>query len=287
MTGAPGTTLRDDVAAAAGSRALWGAFVSSDSPHVAEIMGRSGFDWLVVDTQHAPASGSGNLASMIAAAGIVGSRVLVRIPWKTDFAAAMWALDAGADGVLAPMVDSAEEAAGIAGACRYPPEGFRSFGPWRVSQQYPSYNTDIGDRRALCLVQIETRGGLNSLEAILAVPGIDGVYIGPQDLSISHGAGLSWRTDNEVLHEMAERILAAAHLAGKVAVAHTADIGDALHWAGLGFDMVTATSDFRLLTVGARESVTTLRGGSAAQESERSPTVDRASGSDNERVAYP
>ncbi len=65
MTGAPGTTLRDDVAAAAGNRTLWGAFVSSDSPHVAEMMGRSGFDWLVVDTQHAPVSGSGNLASMI------------------------------------------------------------------------------------------------------------------------------------------------------------------------------------------------------------------------------
>ena len=287
MTGAPATTLRDDIAAAAGDRTLWGAFVSSNSPHVAEMMGRSGFDWLVVDTQHAPVSGSDNLASMIAASGIAGSRVLVRIPWKTDFAAAMWALDAGADGVLAPMIDSAEEAAAIAGACRYPPHGFRSFGPWRLAQQYPSYNTDIGDRRALCLVQIETPGGLNSLDAILAVPGIDGVYIGPQDLSISHGAGLSWRTDNVVLHEMTERILAAARQAGKVAVAHTADIGDALHWAGLGFGMVTATSDFRLLTAGAQDAVATLRGGSAAREAEAPKIVDSSSDSGAGRVAYP
>ena len=135
-------------------------------------------------------------------------------------------------------------------------------------------------------MQIETRGGLNSLEAILAVPGIDGVYIGPQDLSISHGAGLSWRTDNAALHEMSERVLAAAQQAGKIAVAHTADIGDALHWAGLGFPMVTATSDFRLLNVGAQDAVATLRSGSV-REREATETVDPSSGSGSERVAYP
>ena len=152
MTGAPGTTLRDDVAAAAGSRTLWGAFVSSDSPHVAEIMGRSGFDWLVVDTQHAPVSGSGNLALMISAAGIAGSRVLVRIPWKTDFAAAMWALDAGADGVLAPMIDSAEEAAAIAGACRYPQlvSGASARGAYPSSTRRTTPRSEIAGRCAWC-----------------------------------------------------------------------------------------------------------------------------------------
>ena len=269
MTGAPATTLRDDVAAAAGNRTLWGAFVSSDSPHVAEIMGRSGFDWLVVDTQHAPVSGSGNLASMIS------RRRHRRQPGAgpDPVEDGLRCRDVGARrrGRRRPCADDRLRGGGGGDRRRLPlsPQRLPELRPLAVAQQYPSYNTDIGDRRALCLVQIETRGGLNSLEAILAVPGIDGVYIGPQDLSISHGAGLSWRTDNAVLHEMSERVLAAAHQAGKIAVAHTADIGDALHWAGLGFGMVTATSDFRLLNVGAQDAVATLRGGSAGETPKR------------------
>lgn len=251
-------TLREVAAAASGRRPLWGAFVSSNSPHMAEVMGRAGFDWLVVDLQHAPTSGSDRLALMIAAAGIAGTPVIVRLPWKTDYASAMWALDAGADGILAPMVDSAAEAAAISRACRYPPRGFRSFGPWRLAQQYPSYDTEIGDRRALCLVQIETRGGMDDLEAILAVDELDGVYIGPQDLSISHGGGMSWRTDNAVLHGLSERVVAACRAAGKISVAHTADPTDARHWASIGFDFVTATSDLRLLSEGVREALGVL-----------------------------
>ena len=92
-------------------------------------------------------------------------------------------------------------------------------------------------------MQIETRGGLYNLDAILAVPGVDGAYIGPSDLSLSHGAGPNWRHDNTVLHEMTERILASCRSAGKLAVAHTADPAEAVYWGSLGFDMVTTTSD--------------------------------------------
>ncbi len=259
MTASTVGGFRERATGRAGSGALWGAFLGSNSPLVAEMMGRAGFDWLVVDLQHAPSSGPERLAVMIAAAGAAGTPVIVRLPWKTDFAAAMWALDAGADGILAPMVDNAQEAAAIAGACRYPPRGYRSFGPWRLAQQYAAYHTDDGDRRALCLVQIETPGGYDNLEEILAVPELDGTYIGPQDLSISHGGGMSWRTDNQVLHGLSERVLAATHAAGKIAVAHTADPEDARHWGGLGFDMVTATSDTALLANSAREALAVLR----------------------------
>ena len=113
----------------------------------------------------------------------------------------------------------------------------------------------------LCLVQIETRAAIDNLDAIVAVPGIDGAYIGPTDLSLSHGGGLNWRADNAVLHELSERVLESCHRAGKLAVAHTSDPGDALHWAGLGFDMVTATSDTRLISASAASAVEKLRAG--------------------------
>jgi 4-hydroxy-2-oxoheptanedioate aldolase len=93
------------------------------------------------------------------------------------------------------------------------------------------------------------------------VPGIDGAYIGPTDLSLSHGGGLSWRADNAVLHELSERVLESCRRAGKLAIAHTADPGDALHWGGLGFDMVTATSDTRLIAVAAASAVEKLGAG--------------------------
>ena len=250
--------LRDELSS---DRPLWGAFLGSNSPGTAELMARAGFDWLVIDQQHAPTGGSEQLAALLRATGEVPT--LVRIPWKTDFAAAMTALDAGAQGVIVPMMDDAAQAAAIAGACRYPPRGQRSFGPWRVASRIEGYSTEMADEFVLCLVQIETRDGLDNVEEILAVDGVDGAYIGPQDLSLSHGAGLNWRTDNPVLHELSERVLRACREAGKIAVAHTADPSDALHWGGLGFDMVTATSDGALLAAGAVAAVRTLREESA------------------------
>lgn len=238
-------------------RPLWGAFLGSNSPSAAEFMARAGFDWLVVDLQHAPSSGADQLAAMLRATG--DTPTLVRIPWKTDFGTAMHALDAGAQGLIVPMLDNADEAAQIARACHYPPVGFRSFGPWRVGLQFNPYSTEDGEDLVLCLVQIETRAGMENLDAILDIPGVDGAYIGPQDLSLSNGGGLSWRTDNHVLHGLSERVLAACRRAGKIAVAHTADPGDALHWGELGFEMVTATSDLALIGDGAAQAVGTLQ----------------------------
>lgn len=237
---------------------LWGAFAGANSPLVAEQLARSGFDWICVDTQHAPSSGSAGLSAMIQAIDGADVPALVRVPWKTDFGSIMTALDAGAHGVIVPMLDTAQEAEAVARACRYPPAGFRSFGPWRSGMRHREYSTKIGDEHALCLVQIETAAGMENLDAIIAVDGVDGAYIGPQDLSLSNGGGLSWRTDNELLHRMAEQILGACLQAGKIAVAHTADPGDAVHWGAMGFHMVTVTSDTRLIEVGARSALDTV-----------------------------
>src|SRR6202161_1397076 len=176
--------LRDEL----DRRPLWGAFIGSNSALAAEFMAQAGFDWLVIDLQHAPAGGSEQLAAMPRATG--STPTLGGLPWETHYGKGTAALDAGAQGLIVPMLDTPDEAARIAGACRYPSVGYRSFGPWRAALQIPGSTTDDGDQRVLCLVQIETRAAIDNLDAIVAVPGIDGAYIGPTDLSLSHGGGV-------------------------------------------------------------------------------------------------
>jgi 4-hydroxy-2-oxoheptanedioate aldolase len=251
--------LRDRIEA--GETPLWGAFLGTGSPLLAEMMSRAGFDWLVIDMQHAPVNSSSELLSLVQAISLGKSAPFLRAPWKTQYGAIMAALDAGVEGVIVPMLDTAEEAEEISRCFRYPPRGYRSWGPWRVAMSTPDYSPEIGNRKALCLVQIETRQAITNLDAILSVEEIDGAYIGPQDLSLSHDGGLSWRTENPVLHDLSEQVLAACARHGKIPVAHTADPDDALHWAREGFKLINVTSDGHLATQGAAATLEVLRKG--------------------------
>ena len=233
-----------------GEAPLWGAFLGTGSQLLAEMLSRSGFDWLVIDMQHAPVNSSSEMLGMVQAISLGQSAPFLRAPWKTQVGAIMSALDAGVEGIIVPMLDTAKEAEEVARCFRYPPRGYRSWGPWRVAMAAPGYSPEVGDRRALCLVQIETRSGMRNVDEILEVEEVDGAYIGPQDLSLSHQGGLSWRADNRVLHELSDRVLAACRRHGKIAVAHTADAEDALHWSQRGFPLVNVTSDVRLVQEG-------------------------------------
>ncbi len=242
-----------------GDGPLWGAFLGAGSPLLAEMLSRSGFDWLVIDMQHSPVSSSSEMLGMVQAISLGQSAPFLRAPWKTQFGAIMCALDAGVEGIIVPMLDTAEEAEEVARCFRYPPRGYRSWGPWRVAMTTPEYSPEAGDRRALCLVQIETRSGMKNVDDILEVQEVDGAYIGPQDLSLSHQGGLSWRADNRVLQELSDSVLAACRRHGKIAVAHTADADDALHWSRLGFPLVNVTSDVRLVQQGVRSVLGRLK----------------------------
>ena len=201
---------------------LWGAFVGAGSPLLAEVMSRAGFDWVAIDMQHCPVSSYSELLHMVQAISSGGSAPFLRAPWKNQYGAIMAALDAGVEGVVVPMLDTAEEAEQVAGCFRYPPRGYRSWGPWRVGMSTSEYSPEVGNRAALCLVQIETRHAIENLDAILSVEEVDGAYIGPQNLSLSHGGGLSWRTSNAILHDLSGRVLEACRAHGKISVAHTA-----------------------------------------------------------------
>jgi 4-hydroxy-2-oxoheptanedioate aldolase len=164
---------------------LFGAWLQLESPLVAEVLGAAGFDWVGIDTQHGLIGYPGLLA-MLQALSISGTPALVRV--STNSAAEIGrALDAGAQGVIIPLVETAEQAARAVAACRYAPEGSRSWGPLRPAIANASYGVREGNAHAACVVMVETKAGAENVEAIVGVEGVDGVLVGPADLSVSLG----------------------------------------------------------------------------------------------------
>ena len=158
-----------------------GTWVSIPAPYLLEILGSVGFDWLCIDMQHG-LIGDDLLPSMLMAAAVSGTPALVRTRWNEP-AAIMRSLDAGAAGVIVPLVNDRDEALSAARACRYPPNGFRSWGPMRpLEDGAPGASSDDG---ALCIVMVETQQAAAGAAAIVSAPGVDGVFVGPSDLSLS------------------------------------------------------------------------------------------------------
>jgi 2-dehydro-3-deoxyglucarate aldolase/4-hydroxy-2-oxoheptanedioate aldolase len=165
-----------------------GAWLQIASPMTAEIMSRAGFDWLIIDMEHGP----GDILTLISQLqAINGSGVvpLVRAPWN-DFVMVKRILDAGAYGILFPYINTKAEAEAAVRACKYPPEGIRGTAG---SPRAPGYGQNVlnylpyANDQILILVATETTEAVSNLDQILEVPGVDGVFIGPMDLSTSMG----------------------------------------------------------------------------------------------------
>jgi 4-hydroxy-2-oxoheptanedioate aldolase len=195
--------------ALAGGRTSFGAWSTLPGSLAAEMMGRAGFDWVIIDAQHGGLTTS-DLLPMIQALQLGGTPAVVRVPW-TDAATIMRVLDFGATGVIVPMVNTAEEARLAASAMRYPPDGIRSFGPTRGGYATPSEaNQDV-----VLLVMIETAEALQRVDEIAATPGVDGLFLGPVDLGLSLGRPLDWTGSDAVVAEATDKVVAAAARAGR------------------------------------------------------------------------
>ena len=252
--------------------AAYGLWSSIPDLSVAELLARSPFDYTVVDLQHGAATFS-ELPGMIQAMR-GGSRVpLVRVPWNEP-AGIMRALDSGAVGVVAPMVGSADEARAAASACRFPPVGTRSWGPmWGYVRPDGALPPAMQDAAVLCLVMIETLGGLEALEEIVSVPGVDGVYIGPNDLALACGFGRGTYRDTPEIAELLQRIIDACRAAGIPAGLHCTDVEMARDWAARGATMLTVAHDTGLLQEAAAQAWARVQGVEAprAQGAARKP----------------
>ena len=167
---------------------LIGCWAGFADPYPTEVLASAGFDWLVIDGEHAPNDLRTIMAQLVAMKG-AHSHPVVRLPMGETWAIKQ-VLDAGAQTLLIPMVESAEQAQDLVRAMRYPPQGVRGAGAAlaRASEfsAIPDYVTTANDQMCL-LVQVETRAGLENLDAILAVEGVDGVFIGPADLAADLG----------------------------------------------------------------------------------------------------
>lgn len=236
---------------------LDGLWLSLPSTVTAEALSLLGYDWLMFDTEHAPVEIE-TVQSLLQAAAIGTSALVVRPAWN-DKVLLKRILDIGAQTLLVPFVQNADEAAAAVAATRYPPEGIRGVaGSTRASRfgQTSDYfkvaNQEIG-----VLVQIETKLALGNLEAIAAVDGVDGIFIGPSDLAASMGH-LGNPTHEEVqatLKQTAARILAAGKAPGILAT-NTVDARRYREW---GYRFVAGAVDLGLLVNSAKKALQEMR----------------------------
>jgi 4-hydroxy-2-oxoheptanedioate aldolase len=225
-------------------RASYGCWTSTADPVIAEWIASCGFDELIVDQQHGTIEPN-QLGPVFTAITARGAIPITRVA-QNDVAAIGKSLDLGAQAVVIPMVNTAEEAARAVAACRFPPRGVRSMGPIRAHLVFDS--DELEDLESpVVIAMIETAPGLANVDAIAATPGLDALYIGPADLSIAVGVPYtpSRRTPEEAARHAAaiETVRRACDRHGIVAGMHCANGTLARGYVEAGFRMVTVTTD--------------------------------------------
>lgn len=229
-------------------RAATNCWIHTDSAFVVEAMAHQGWDTLTIDMQHG-LLGVAEMHAMLLAVSATPTVPLVRVPWN-DPAMVMKALDAGAYGVICPMINSREECERFVGACRYMPDGYRSVGPNRaLIYGGPDY-MKMANRTVLSLAMIETREGLANLEEICATPGLDAILIGPSDLGLSLGGEPRLDQTNPMVVEAIDHILATSKRHGLRTAIVNGTIEYSKQMIAKGFDLVTVVSDMALLRAG-------------------------------------
>jgi 4-hydroxy-2-oxoheptanedioate aldolase len=245
--------------------AVINGWCSIPSSFSAEIMAHQGFDSITVDMQHGLVYYEIGV-TMLQAISTTDVIPLVRVPWNEP-GFLMKILDAGAYGIICPMVNTPEDAESLVAACKYPPRGFRSFGPIRA-KYYGGGGTHGGgdyhhfaDEETLVMPQIETRQAIKNLDAILQVPGISAIYVGPSDLSMALGKEpRKGQSDPEVVAAR-KTILEAAKRHGIPAGIHTNSTKVAIEMIQEGFQLTSIQSDDRFLMTKAKEEVDAVRNG--------------------------
>jgi 4-hydroxy-2-oxoheptanedioate aldolase len=213
-------------------------------------------DYVCVDMQHGGAS-EGQLVPLLQAVAIGGATPLVRVP-EANPATIMKALDAGAMGVIVPLVESAEQARNAVAACRFPPVGRRSFGPFRASISTRS-NDPKELEKVACIAMIETKAGIDHLDEIVATEGLTAVYLGPSDLSLALGLPPASLEAPEFIATV-EKIRAACAERGVVTGMHCYDGVTARRAVERGFGMVTVAVDLRALRQALAVEIVAARG---------------------------
>lgn len=252
--------------ALAADRPVFCGWVGMNEPAVAEALAREAFEAVVLDMQHGAFDVSGAMRAILAVA-LAGKPAIVRVP-VGDFPLASRLLDAGAAGIIAPMINSLEDARRLVAFTKFPPLGERSWGPRAVlplsGLEAPDYLVGA-NALTQTIAMVETRAALAALDDILGVEGVDGVFVGPSDLSIALSDGRKSEPRGPALMEAAGRIAARARAHGKYAAMFCFDGADAAAIAALGFRLCSIGTDQGLLRAAASAELEAARAGSARE----------------------
>jgi phosphoglycerate dehydrogenase-like enzyme/2-keto-3-deoxy-L-rhamnonate aldolase RhmA len=237
------------------------AWLSIPNAITAEVTARQGFDSITIDLQHGLNDYSSALP-MLQALSLGGATPLARVPWLEP-GIIMKLLDAGALGLICPMVNTREDAEAFVRFANYAPVGTRSFGPTRAGLVYGADYAAQANAQVVTLAMVETVEALDNLEAIVSTPGLTGVYIGPSDLSLSMGYTPKLDQDEPAVVEAIGRILAAARAAGVRAGIHCLAPSYASAMLERGFDLITLGSDVRIYASALGQALSEVRAGQA------------------------
>ena len=234
-----------------------GTLCTTASPLMAEALGHAGYDFVVVDLQHGE-NNLGNLQQMLQALSATPTTPFVRVPANTGMYIQR-ALDLGAYGIVIPLVDTAQEATSAVASVRYAPAGARSWGPVRGSLYGGADYFDASKDELVVLAMIETAAGLRNVRGIMAVPGIDGCFIGPNDLSISLGERPEMQQWPDAVEASITAILADATAESKAGGIQCFSDEEGRSRISHGFRYVSVQSDLRMARVTAAATLRSLR----------------------------
>jgi 4-hydroxy-2-oxoheptanedioate aldolase len=241
---------------AAGEPALL-AWLTMEGPTSADVLARAGFDGVVLDLQHGAATIE-QAAATFASIHDAGALPFVRASWNEP-AELMRVLDLGARGVICPMVGSRAEAEAFVAACRYPPDGTRSYGPVRAAFGRGHEQTASANDAVLLFAMVETGDGLATLEDLASTPGLDGLFVGPADLSLAMGLDSFADLTDPGLLEALDAVVDAAGRNGIVPGIHAPSTEGALAMTARGFRMVSCAVDADLLRHAAEAALRDTR----------------------------
>ncbi|MEO2046592.1 MAG: aldolase/citrate lyase family protein [Pirellulales bacterium] len=218
-----------------------GGWLALANTHIAELMANAGFDWLCLDLQHGLLDYQ-NLLHMLPAISTTDTIPIVRVSGNVPNEI-MKVLDAGAYGVIVPLINNRDEALAAISACRYPPDGTRSFGPTRAALYGGRGYGKEANNEIACIAMIETKEGLDNLEEIVTTPGLGGIYVGPSDLALALGLSPRGDTDDPLHLQTVDRILTTCKQHGVPAGIHTGGLAYTQRRLEAGFNFVTLDSD--------------------------------------------
>lgn len=223
----------------------------------AENMAQAGWDALTVDLQHGLVDYQ-TAVTMLQAITTTPTVPLARVPWLEP-GIIMKLLDAGAYGIICPMINTRAECEAFVGACRYAPRGYRSFGPVRATWYGGADYWKHANETVITIAMIETRQAVENLDEILNVPGLDALYIGPNDLALTLGAAPAPVPTDPAVLEAIRTILAGAKRHGVYAGLHCGSTAMAKEMIALGFQFVTLLADNAFLAAAAKSAVAEMR----------------------------